>query len=455
MSVYSDDALLRIEYPLLRSVETGAADPAAFAPRLRSVLFPTSLGGHKFSDISDAEADEVTSALAQHLVSKAQALRQIELETLRPRYDGSQSLLLNDASEALHSGLRVTGRAQREQYKDALVILQGLAGAPIGRRDFGIWFQVGWLLWQTEAPLNDVEEAFYQATRLSAAATEYHALAARHLAAIQILLDHTADAGDVLQSALQAAPKDPLLLRDAARAATLRGDTEVALGLVDRCLAAMPPLAALLPGDPLLEPQRAAILAALQSRREASRARAASATERWRQMLDLVRRAEAMGEITLPIPPSLVEGDVAASGDEDEETVAKAEMVFAAATEAMTHALAEARAAELRCRRHIEKLHQDKLMWEKSLAALRAEAEAMNLGLDHPPTAKGFLKKKNPEHERVFVNFHSVRSNLAQIDKELRDHLPQIKAALAESIRRREAVEHADTWLRTNGAALV
>ncbi len=430
------------EYLLLRTEEY----EESLTDSLRALVFP-----HKKPN--DEEVGAFCIQLTQRLIEQKKALALADTK-LSERSDNSFVRLISEEHEAFSSGIRATGRAQRESYKDALGLVQGITETPSGRRHFGAWFRQGWLLWKTDAPLGEVETAFYQAARLSAADTEgavYHDLAARHLAEVQMALGQFSDAHETMTAALSAFPQDPTILRSCARAAALAGDTRDAFRLVEQCLGRQPFIATLLLDDPFLTDQRSAAVETLQRLRQAADQRHSTTRERWQKALDLVRRAESMAEVALPIPAHLTEGG---AGDENEDEDTRAARVLDSADTDLVQMVKNAADVEFRQKRYIEKLFSDRATWQQSLEGLKNEAKAMNLNLAAPPPKKGLFGKKKEGHENVFLNYHTCRQTLVTIETEIRDHLPQLKAKLEELAKRRELLETTLALLRKNGASV-
>ncbi|MBC8101989.1 MAG: hypothetical protein H7Z41_05315, partial [Cytophagales bacterium] len=227
------------------------------------------------------------------------------------------------------------------------------------------------------------------------------------------------------------------------------GDAPAASQLVERCIAAQPLMAALLQSDPDLTEQHGVAAATLIRLREVAKNRHSTATERWRQALDLVRRAEAMTDASLPLPVSLTEG-----GAGDEENEIRAAAVLESAEASLARLIKEAKDLEFRRRRYIEKLYSDRATWQQSLEGLRNEAQAMNLNLSAPPPKKGLFGKKNRAHESVFLNYHTCRQTLVTIETEIRDHMTELKAKQAEAVTQRETLEAALGWIQESGGPL-
>ncbi|MES2461396.1 MAG: hypothetical protein V4671_12505 [Armatimonadota bacterium] len=408
-----------------------------------------------FSDenVSDDTGDAFSALFAQRLSEQHDALTAVDTK-LRERNDDAINRLLDEEQDAFAISARATGRAQREGYKDALGLVQGITGTPSGRRHFGAWFRQGWLLWNTEAPLEEVETAFYQAARLSAAdpdAAVYQNLSARHLAEIQMRLSRYEDARETIEGAAALFPQDALVLYSGARAAARAGDAQAASLFVEKCLQVQPLMSTLLIGDPSLEGHKDAVGETLQRLRQAAKSRHATTTERWHKALDLVRRAESRAEAAIPLPKSLTEGG-SEPGDDDDDN--RAAQVLDSAEATLGQIVKNAADVELRQKRYIDKLFSDRVTWQQSLEGLKNEARAMNLNLAAPPPKKGLFGKKNQGHESVFINYHTCRQTLVTLETEIRDRLPDLKANLEEASKRHQELKATLDWLRENGSPL-
>lgn len=90
---------------------------------------------------------------------------------------------------------------------------------------------------EVQTNLAEAEEAFYQASRLSAPkANLYHANSLRHLAYMQYLQDRPAEAYDNMHKALRVTPDDHDPMYDLARYAAKTGREREALELLDKCI---------------------------------------------------------------------------------------------------------------------------------------------------------------------------------------------------------------------------
>ncbi len=436
------DRLLLNEYLLIRT----SGESEDLPEDVQTLVFPD-------TKATDEKAKALCGSIAARLLTQRKELLAVDAK-LRERNDESLNRFLEEEEEAFAGGAHASGRAQREGYKDALGLVQGITETPSGRRHFGAWFRQGWLLWKTDAPLEEVETAFYQAARLSAAdpdAAVYQVLSARHLAEIQMALGRYSDAHEAMTAALTLFPKDPLILHSGARAAARAGDNGNAFRLAEQCLTLMPLMSLLLVDDPYLQEQRGAAVETLKRLRQAAQSRHATTTERWQKALDLVRRAESMAEAPLPIPGELTEGS-ADPGNEEEDN--RAAQVLDTAESALSEIVKNAADKEFRQKRYLDKLFSDRATWQQSLEGLKNEAKAMNLNLAAPPPKKGLFGKRKPDHESVFLNYHNCRQTLVTLETEIRDRLPELKASLTEAVKRRELLENTLKWLRENGGPL-
>jgi hypothetical protein len=208
--VADDPALVAARLDAHRARQRAAADSALAA-------LPTALAGRVRSALDVAEAvgaDDPRVAAAVVLGQRLSA----DYEALHESYDSMLAAMAVQARQALGNAVRSEGRERAEELKDALRLLRSLLDHPIGARNGGAWFEFGWAQMQTGAPLLEVEEAFYQAQRLSGAAHEdYHAVALRYLASTQAAQGRYTDAAATLARLGAALEADPEASIEAAR----------------------------------------------------------------------------------------------------------------------------------------------------------------------------------------------------------------------------------------------
>ncbi|MDA1051554.1 MAG: hypothetical protein O3C40_13880 [Planctomycetota bacterium] len=214
--------------------------------------------------------------IAHLLIAQQRTLQEIT-QLLRNPYEAKAKELLREASRALDNGARTCGRDQKEHFKEAVSLLQGVLNNPIGRRDYLAWFDLGWLQWKFKGNLTEAAEAFYHAGRLSASQdVEYctvtlegysrsprlqemanrlqrlggtmrltalpprknptYVESVRHLAYMQYLQGKDQDAYATIQKILTVAGEDHDVLYDAARYAARTQRAKDALALLEKCI---------------------------------------------------------------------------------------------------------------------------------------------------------------------------------------------------------------------------
>jgi tetratricopeptide (TPR) repeat protein len=178
--------------------------------------------------------------VAQMMMQQQKVLKQIADVLCHP-YETKVLELLREADHALKQGMTSTGRDQKAEFGDATKLLNGVLKNPMGRRNYVAWFQVGWLKWKYELNIVEAEEAFYQASRLSAPKADlYHANSLKHMAYMQYLQKNHSDAYDTIQKAVNVLPDDHDIRYDAARYAAKAGREAEALELLERCIDQQP-----------------------------------------------------------------------------------------------------------------------------------------------------------------------------------------------------------------------
>ena len=127
-------------------------------------------------------------AVGRAMVQQHKTLEKISSVLSHP-YETKVLELLQEADRALKQGMRSSGRDQREWFADAARLLKHVTENPIGSGNYVAWFQLGGLAWKADKNYGAAEEAFYQASRLSASAGDlYHENSLSNLA--QMLYCH-------------------------------------------------------------------------------------------------------------------------------------------------------------------------------------------------------------------------------------------------------------------------
>ena len=110
----------------------------------------------------------------------------------------------------------------------------------IGRQDYTVWFEIGWLRWNHLKDLPGAEEAFNTARWLSAPKADlYYLKSLRHLAHMKYLQDRFEEAYSTIQEALNIS-RDHETLYESARYAARTGRKEKAIELLDECIELQP-----------------------------------------------------------------------------------------------------------------------------------------------------------------------------------------------------------------------
>ena len=186
------------------------------------------------------EQTEVLQAGFQQIaegILKQQATLNEIADVLRSPYETKVLELLQEADKALKQAMQTTGRERNDEFKDASRLLGDVLANPIGSRNYVAWFQVGWLKWKFERKFDEAEEAFYQASRLSASKADlYHANGLRHMAYMQYLQGKHQDAYNSIHKAMNVLPDDHDIRYDAARYAAKVGKEAESLELLDSCI---------------------------------------------------------------------------------------------------------------------------------------------------------------------------------------------------------------------------
>jgi tetratricopeptide (TPR) repeat protein len=180
--------------------------------------------------------DRGFQTIAEELMRNQRTLEQIAL-TLSQPYEIQVQELLRNAEDALQEGMADSGKDREANFADALRLLEKVLADVIGQRNYVAWFQMGWLKWRHLNKIEEAEEAFANAVRLSKSrADAYHLDSLRHLAYIQYLSGKMQEAWATIQKATDLAPNDHDTLYDAARYASQVGLCDKAAELLNRCI---------------------------------------------------------------------------------------------------------------------------------------------------------------------------------------------------------------------------
>jgi DNA-binding protein YbaB len=405
----------------------------------------------------------VTPFVAQALERRARL--EAATESLRRLHQPAQLKLLGEADTALRNGMRATDRDRLEDFRDALRLLRAVQSDPVSGRDYQVWFNVGWILWQMEGDFAEAEEAFYQASRLSASAGDIlHVLSLRHQAYMQYLQNKHKQAHATISKAVALAQDDPETLFDAARyAAKAERDAEGAAHLE-----------AALNHDPLYlmfalteeDFQSDHFLPRVKALAESRQARAGEALEaevgRWLRALSAAKEAAEQSGVTIALPGHLTDsgfgGDVAHTAKADFFTVQsasvalheKANAVRAAAASALETALADVEAELDKAERQFDKLKKDWEQWRNTMKWLEKEAREAGFSLEPGgpmETVRLRMQKKLDRVRDARNSYVQSKENLEHAVKALKDNGPALEKTVNEVRERRDKVAAARDWL--------
>lgn len=442
---------------------TLTSEPGAVAAFLEALVE----GGLQQIDKNDMAASAPLSPVyriwAERLLEQHRSLQGIS-RSLHRLHDEDSLPLLEEAEIAVRNGMAATGRDRQEDFRDATNLLRGLQADAAGGRNYAVWFELGWLLWQMDK-LSEAEEAFYQATRLSkAAGNAYYPFALRHLAYVQYLQGNATQAYATIQRARAFAPTDPDIQYEAARYAAVAGHNAEASTLLDECAAENFALLTLSGHEKDFASLGMDFTVRLANAITQRRNQIAQATDAWQRALDLVHEAEKRAGIKLSLPTDLSpvstsDTPQSKAGKMDyfvvveayEKVSGKGEAALQAGIEALETAVSAADFEVERHRRQVIKLHQDKTMWERTLATLEDEARQSGYPLKG---AKGFtalrlrIQKRDKQADSVRVSYQNCQHNLTSVEAQIREQVPVLEKAAAEAAVKATPLRDALEWLR-------
>ncbi|MDR3692755.1 MAG: hypothetical protein P4L46_25465 [Fimbriimonas sp.] len=200
------------------------------------------------SNVLHQDLQDIATAIAE----ETKEMAQIHKDLGRP-YEKQVLELRDKADLCLKTGMARLGRDRVEYYEDAYRLFQECAKNPIGRQDYVVFHELGWIEWKH---LNDLElatESFYRATRLSDETGDaYFIKSARHLAYVQYKAGNNPAALDSICRCMKAS-RAPEILFDAARYAAVNSQVTLACDLLDEAIRLSPKLyAAMLSEEDLL-----------------------------------------------------------------------------------------------------------------------------------------------------------------------------------------------------------
>ena len=310
----------------------------------------------------------------ERICADAHAL-EATFESLCANYDPMLKEIATLGRAALKNSVLYSGRERTDELNDALRLLRSLLQHPIGSRNYAVWFECGWVQWNLGHALPEVEESFYQATRLSGGASDlYHLQALRHLAFVQAGQSKWLDASETIQRILSSAQEsEPAIGIEAARYSLQSAQGLRAQQLIEQALDQNPELAFTVFSDPDLEPLYPLCLQMVERFTQATRQRANNELNR----LQVARTAsnylsEFFGlEIKLPEVTSLPLTAEGVSLFEAQRLVqqAKAESVrfFSTAITAMDKECSTAMESARRLKTQVDQALSEKIYYEGSI----------------------------------------------------------------------------------------
>jgi hypothetical protein len=171
----------------------------------------------------------------QRLFEQSKQLGEIS-NLLRNPYQTESLELRDEAERWLKAGEKTSGSDRQDNWADAMDLLQLTLQNPIGKRDYVVWFQLGWLRWQHVFDLASAEEAFNTARRLSAPKRDiYHLKSLRYTAYMRYLRGECEAAYQAIQKALELS-RDHETLYDCARYSAKTQRRTEAITLLDQCI---------------------------------------------------------------------------------------------------------------------------------------------------------------------------------------------------------------------------
>lgn len=418
---------------------------------------------------SDVVMDPTFEEWAQSLLALQRNLQEIG-RSLHRLHDEDALILMEEAEVALRNGIRATGRDRQEDLRDALNLFRGLQNDVAGGRNYAVWFQIGWLQWQTGG-LAEAEEAFYQASRLSkAAANVYYPYALRHLAYVQYLQDKRDQAVTTVERARDAAPEDADVHYDAARYVAAAGRTEEAAALLIRAVDLNPALLPLSSREEDIAALGANMTARLQGVAAESQQQIEQERERWTQALSTVSEAADRAGIPLQLPDILTQIPSADASPPDgpgqgtdyfsiaaaqAHFTGKAEEVLAAGVSALEDALTALNAELERPQRQMEKLTKDRQMWINTLKTLEGEARQSGFPLTPARGITKFrlrLQKRDRQAESARVSYENCKHNLREVEAHIEMIKPALDRSQADAQTNCRPLQEALDWLRQQKA---
>jgi tetratricopeptide (TPR) repeat protein len=413
--------------------------------------------------LSEAIRREVAEATTG-LLERQKALQDIA-ESLSRLHQPALQKMRNEANTALTNGMRASGRDRVEDFKDALRLFRTIQEDAVSGRDYTVWFNIGWLLWKMEEDLPEAEEAFYQATRLSAStADQFHALSLRHLAYMQYLQGKLKPAHATLAKALAAAPDDPDTLYDGARYAARVGRQAEVMADMDRCFDRNPLLLTLAFTEPdfVETGLDAAIAELLKTKREQMLSQIKREAGRLGTATQMATEAAARAEVEISLPDEANEpidaaqlfatvndADFFSIRDAARKVVGRADTIKRVVEATLNGAISGFDNDAERVQKQLEKMAQDRDTWRQTVRWLEKEAKQAGYSLQPAGPLENIKLRLQKRHDRVMtarLNYQQSKDNLAQSTSMLKEQAPGLQRQIKQINERKDRVEATRDW---------
>lgn len=376
-------------------------------------------------------------------------------DQLSTNYDLMLKEMVSQAWAALKNSAVYTGRERIEELRDALRLLKGIQEHPIGSRNYAVWFELGWTLWMLGEPLDQIEEAFYQAARLSGnTGSLYHSHALRHLAHVQAAAQKFQEARESLKRIpAELQENAPGVWLEAARYGLLSGQGQDAQQLLERALDHQPELAFAVLADPDLIPLYPTCLHLVDHFAVATRNAAGSALTHYQTARSASSYLKEHFGITLSLPetPALPTSATSLSLFDARALVYQAQhetrQFLDAAVARVEKERKEAHESARRLKVQMDQAVSEKTYYEGSLKNIEEHAKESGFSLHPYNFTNPFLRKRNQKAEEARFAYESFKQKLTQAETYLQDHLPSMESALRKQETRCEMADQALAWL--------
>jgi tetratricopeptide (TPR) repeat protein len=404
----------------------------------------------------------IIAPFTEEILDHQARLQQIS-QAQRQRHQPDKTAILDEADGALRNGMRGSGRDRTEDLKDALRMYRSVLNDPVSGRDYAIWFNVGWILWQLESNLPEAEEAFYQAARLSGSVTDLlHLYSLRHLAYMEALQGKNREAYVTITKALAQSPDDADLLYDAGRYAARLERLDNGAVLMEKAFDAKPLFLVLALSEPDfqemgLEPR---VRGFLSDRREKAIADVQTERARFQRAVSAIREAAEQSGLTITLPEALSQEVESASLPSGADFFSLREMAPRIAHS--THAALETANGVLQqnierisgeiegYQKQVDHIKKNFELWRNTIKWIEREAKEAGFSLK-PGNAMDEMKlRMQKKLERVRdarANYDQAKDNLAQAVEAVKDQIPGLDKNIAEAKAHRQKLIAAQEWL--------